>query len=113
MGDQEHYQMYIGGEWLPASSGQTFESINPATGDVWSTVPEATADDVDRAVQAAHKAFTEGPWSTMTPTARGKLLRRLAEKLAEHSEELGRIETVDTGKLFKDCLLYTSPSPRD
>ncbi len=102
MGDQEHYQMYIGGQWLPASSGQTFESINPATGDVWSTVPEATADDVDRAVQAAHKAFTEGPWSTMTPTARGKLLRRLAEKLAEHSEELGRIETVDTGKLFKE-----------
>ena len=101
MGDQEHYQMYIGGEWLPASSGQTFEAPirrQATSGQRCRT----TADDVDRAVQAAHKAFTEGPWSTMTPTARGKLLRRLAAKLAEHSEELGRIETVDTGKLFKE-----------
>ena len=98
----ENYQMYIGGEWVDATGEKTFESLNPANGEAWSTVPEATEHDVDRAVQAAHKAFTDGPWPAMTPTQRGKLLRRLAELLAERSELLGRVETVDTGKLFKE-----------
>ena len=80
MGEQQHYQMYIDGEWTPAASGQTFESVNPATGEIWSTVPEASADDVDRAVRAAHKAFTQGPWSTMTPTARAGLMVRHSER---------------------------------
>jgi aldehyde dehydrogenase (NAD+) len=65
-------------------------------------VPEADEVDVDTAVKAAHRAFTEGPWSTMTATERGKLLRRLGDVLAEHSESLGHCETVDTGKLFKE-----------
>ena len=98
----ENYQMYIGGEWVDATGEKTFESLNPANGEAWSTVPEATEHDVDRAVQAAHKAFIDGPWPAMTPTQRGKLLRRLADLLAERSELLGRVETVDTGKLFKE-----------
>ena len=65
-------------------------------------VPEADEIDVDIAVKAAHRAFTEGPWSTMTATDRGKLLHRLGDVLAEHSELLGHCETVDTGKLFKE-----------
>ncbi|MEL6434532.1 MAG: aldehyde dehydrogenase [Pseudomonadota bacterium] len=96
------YKMLIGGEWVDASDGSTFESTNPATGAVWSRVPEATEADVDRAVRAAHEAFSTGPWSKMTPTERGKYLRRLGDLLAEKSEELGRIETIDTGKMLKE-----------
>ncbi len=102
MAELKHYQMYINGEWVDAENGATFTSVNPATGETWAEVPEASEADVGRAVEAAHRAFSEGPWSTMTPTARGKMLRRLAEVLAEHSEPLGRCETVDTGKLFKE-----------
>jgi len=94
--------MYINGEWVDAENGATFTSVNPATGQTWAEVPEASEADIDRAVEAAHRAFSEGAWATMTPTARGKMLRRLAEILAEHSEPLGRCETVDTGKLFKE-----------
>jgi len=94
--------MYINGEWVDAENGATFTSVNPATGQTWAEVPEASEADINRAVEAAHHAFSEGAWATMTPTARGKMLRRLAEVLAEHSEPLGRCETVDTGKLFKE-----------
>ena len=96
------YQMYIDGQWVDASDGKTFESINPATGETWSEVPEATAVDVDRAVKAAHRAFTEGEWANALPTARGKYLRKLADILAAKSEELGKVETVDTGKMLKE-----------
>ena len=102
MAELKNYQMYINGEWLAAQSGKTFESINPSDGKPWAVIPEADEADVDVAVKAAHRAFTEGPWSTMTATERGKLLRRLGDVLAEHSESLGHCETVDTGKLFKE-----------
>lgn len=102
MGDVKTYQMLIDGAWVDASDGKTFESTNPATGKIWSRVPEATEADVDRAVTAAHDAFLTGPWSKMTPTQRGAHLRRLAELLAERSEDLGRTETIDTGKMLKE-----------
>ena len=102
MAELKRYQMYINGEWVDAENGTTFTSVNPATGETWAEVPEASEADVNRAVEAAHRAFSEGPWSTLTPTARGKMLRRFAEILAEHSEPLGRCETVDTGKLFQE-----------
>jgi acyl-CoA reductase-like NAD-dependent aldehyde dehydrogenase len=102
MTELKQYQMFIDGQWVDSQDGKTFASINPATGEAWAEVPEASEADVNRAVEAAHRAFTEGPWSSMTATARGKLMRRLAELLSEHSESLGRCETVDTGKLFKE-----------
>ena len=102
MTELTRYQMYINGEWVDAENGATFTSVNPATGQTWAEVPEASEADINRAVEAAHHAFSEGAWATMTPTARGKMLRRLAEVLTEHSEPLGRCETVDTGKLFKE-----------
>jgi acyl-CoA reductase-like NAD-dependent aldehyde dehydrogenase len=97
-----HYKMLIDGAWVAASDGATFDTFNPATGEVWATAPEATAQDVDRAVRAAHTAFTTGPWPRMTATARGHCLRRLGDLLAAKSEELGEIETRDTGKMFKE-----------
>ncbi len=102
MADVKSCQMLIDGAWRDAADGGSFESINPATGEVWRRVPEATEEDVDRAVQAAHRAFEEGPWSEMTPTQRGRLLRRLGDLLAERSEELGRTESIDTGKLLTE-----------
>ncbi len=96
------YRMLIDGEWVGASDGALFDGTNPATGEIWSRVPEATVGDVDRAARAAHQAFTTGPWATMTPTERGRCLRNLADLLAKKSEELGRTETIDTGKMLKE-----------
>ncbi len=96
------YQMLIDGEWVDAADATTFDSINPATGEVWCRIPEATEADVDRAARAAHEAFSQGPWSTMTPTERGKCLSRLGVLLADSSEKLGRIESIDTGKMLKE-----------
>ena len=98
----QRYRMLIDGNWVEAGDGKSFKSLNPATGEAWCEIPEATAEDVNRAVEAAHRAFSEGPWARMLPSERGRLLRRLADLLAVKSEELGRIETVDTGKMLKE-----------
>ena len=102
MADIKNYKMLINGSWTDAENGATFESVNPATGSTWARIPEATANDVDRAVCAAEQAFSQGEWANMTPTQRGHCLRRLADLLIEHSESLGRIECLDTGKMFKE-----------
>ena len=96
------YKMLIDGAWTEASDGGVFETRNPATGEVWATAPEATADDIDRAVNAAYRACYDGPWAAMTPTQRGQCLRRLADLMAEQSEALGEIETRDSGKMFAE-----------
>jgi acyl-CoA reductase-like NAD-dependent aldehyde dehydrogenase len=101
-GTLKSYQMLIDGQWVDAEDGGSFESVNPAIGKVWARIPNATERDVDRAVRAAHRAFVDGPWSRTTATERGKLLRRLGDLLADRSEALGRMETIDTGKLLKE-----------
>ena len=85
MTDLKHYKMLIDGEWVGASDGAMFESFNPTTGKVWAMIPEATAEDVDRAVRAADRAFNHGPWSSMTATQRGHCLRKLADLLVDKS----------------------------
>ncbi|MBL8584569.1 MAG: aldehyde dehydrogenase family protein, partial [Rhizobiaceae bacterium] len=102
MAEIKTYGMLIDGEWVGASDGALFDSVSPITGEVWARIPEATAEDVDRAVRAADRAFTSGPWAAMTPTQRGKCLRKLGDLLAERSEQLGRTETIDTGKMLKE-----------
>ena len=102
MTDYTHYKMLIDGQWVSASDGAKFDSLNPTTGKIWATVPEATAQDVDRAVRAADRAFTEGLWPAMSASERGHCLRRLAMLLLERSDELGAIETIDTGKMLKE-----------
>ncbi|MFM1651599.1 aldehyde dehydrogenase [Brevibacillus sp. B_LB10_24] len=98
----KRYQMYIGGQWVDSASGETFTSFNPATGEPWCTVPKGTAEDVDRAVRAAGKAFEDSAWAKMTYTQRGKLLRRLGDLIAERAEELAVYETLDNGKLLRE-----------
>jgi acyl-CoA reductase-like NAD-dependent aldehyde dehydrogenase len=95
-------RMLIGGEWCDAEENRRIDSINPATGEVWSSFPAASAADVDRAVAAAHAAMTNGPWAKMTATQRGKLLRRLGDLLAEQADRLAEAETRDTGKLIRE-----------
>jgi acyl-CoA reductase-like NAD-dependent aldehyde dehydrogenase len=96
------YQLYIDGQWTDAADGATFESINPATGETWAIMPAAAEEDVDSAVKAAGRALYAGPWGTMLPTQRGKLIRRLGDLIAENATRLGDIETTDSGKLSRE-----------
>ena len=96
------YKMLIGGEWVDARSGKTFESINPYTGRAWATAPEADEDDVDRAVRAAREAFDEGPWGKMTGTQRACLMRRFADLLAQNADDIAAVESTDNGKLIRE-----------
>jgi aminobutyraldehyde dehydrogenase len=89
-------KQFIGGEWVESSSGETMEVLNPATGEVIAEVPRATAEDVDRAVKAAKKAWSE--WQSKTPKDRMELLLALAAIIDEHGEELARLESLNVGK---------------
>lgn len=91
-------KMLIGGKWVDAVSGKTFETYNPATGEVLARVAEGDKADIDLAVKAARKAFESGPWPEMSPSERGRLLWKLAELVDEHNEELAELETLDNGK---------------
>jgi aldehyde dehydrogenase (NAD+) len=102
------YQMYVGGEWVDAASGGWFESDDPYRGEPWALVPRGTAGDVDRAVRAAHRAFTAGEWPRMTASRRGALLRRLGDLIAERSRALAEIEVRDNGKLFAEMSAQTA-----
>jgi aldehyde dehydrogenase (NAD+) len=103
----QKYQHYINGEWSDASDGGTFQTLNPASEEIWAEVPAATEDDVNRAVAAANAALFEGPWGTMTATQRGKIMRNLADLVAAKSEHLGDVETLDSGKLLKETRAQT------
>ena len=96
------YQMLIGGEWVDAEDGRTLESDNPYLGAPWALIPRAGVGDVDRAVAAAHKAFRAKSWSELTPSARGALLRKLADLIAKNADRLAEVETRDNGKLITE-----------
>ena len=89
-------RMLINGEWVRAASGKTFESRNPATGDVLATVAEGDKEDIDRAVAAARAAF-EGSWSKWKPYERQALLLKIAEIVEKHYDELSMLDTLDMG----------------
>ena len=94
--------MHVGGEWIDAGSGDYFESDNPYLGEPWALIPRGTAEDADRAVRAAHAAFTSGEWPRLTASKRGALLRRLGDLIIEKSAELAEIEVRDNGKLYAE-----------
>jgi aldehyde dehydrogenase (NAD+) len=117
-GPQIHQtQCFIGGQWVPAASGKTFETVNPATEEVIAQVAEGDAEDIDRAVAAAREAFDHGPWRKMDARERGRLMYRLADLIEEEADELAMLETLDNGKPIResksadlpltiDCLRY-------
>ncbi|MFL5945653.1 MAG: aldehyde dehydrogenase family protein, partial [Gaiellaceae bacterium] len=90
------HQNLIGGEWADSAGGETMDVINPATGETIAEVPRATAEDVDRAVQAAKKALVE--WRETTPAERGEMLLKLADAIDEHTDELAELESRNVGK---------------
>jgi betaine-aldehyde dehydrogenase len=94
--------MYIDGRWCPASDGGTRTLIDPATDRPIANVAEATRDDADRAIAAAHAAFYEGTWADVTALDRARLLMRLAEKIEEYGAEFARIDTLNGGKPLRE-----------
>ncbi len=110
-------QNLINGQWVDAQSGRTFETYNPASGQVIAKVCASDKKDVDKAVAAARKAFDEGPWSKMTARQCGRLLYKLADLIEENKEELAALEVLNKGKpiaeatgadlpLVIDCFRY-------
>lgn len=97
-------RLLIDGQWVEAASGKTFETLNPATGQVIARVAEADVEDVNRAVSAARRAFDTGPWRRMSGRERGKLLYRLADLMEQNMGELAALETLDNGKPLNDSL---------
>jgi acyl-CoA reductase-like NAD-dependent aldehyde dehydrogenase len=96
---QGPHRMLIGGEWVEAESGKTFATVDPASGEEIAQVAFAEAEDVDRAVMAARKAFEDGPWTAkMTAPERSAVIYRIAELIEQNAEELAQIESLDNGK---------------
>jgi phenylacetaldehyde dehydrogenase len=93
-------KLFIDGDWVDAASGRTFITPNPATGEALATVAEGDAHDIDRAVQAARRAFEVGPWARMTPSDRGRLIWKIGDLILEHVDELAQLETLDNGKPY-------------
>lgn len=93
-------RMLIGGQWVNALSGKTFDVINPATEQKLTTVAEADSADVDAAVVAARRAFEAPTWSGISPHARTRLLLKIADAVEQHTEELAVLETLDMGSPF-------------
>jgi phenylacetaldehyde dehydrogenase len=93
-------QLFINGQWCDAASGKTFETPNPATGETLARVAEGGAEDIDRAVRAARRAFEDGPWGRMTPSERGRIIWRIGDLILQHADELAQLEALDNGKPF-------------
>ncbi|MCD9144548.1 aldehyde dehydrogenase family protein [Streptomyces albireticuli] len=95
----EERRMLIGGQWVEAADGATFETVDPATERVLATVPWGRGADVDRAVRAAREAFEPGsPWRKMPPSARGRIIHKIGDLILEHRDELALLESKDNGK---------------
>jgi acyl-CoA reductase-like NAD-dependent aldehyde dehydrogenase len=95
------FSNYIDGKFVPSVNGKRFTSVNPTTGQAWGTFADSDADDVDLAVRAAQAAL-QGPWGKLSPTRRGRLLMAWGEKIAQHSEEIARLESTQNGKLLSE-----------
>jgi len=103
-------EAFINGRYRPAVSGETFECVNPATGQSLAQVASCAAADVDLAVAGARRAFEAGHWSRMAPAARKKVLLRFSELIREHRDELALTETLDMGKPITDSLKIDIPA---
>jgi phenylacetaldehyde dehydrogenase len=90
--------LLIDGKWVEAASGKTFGTTDPATEQEITQVAHGEAEDIDRAVAAARRAFEEGPWRAITPSARGQIIWRLADLLEQHADEFAELEALDNGK---------------
>jgi len=95
-------RLFIDNEWVDPVEGGTFDTYNPATGEVLARVAAASAQDVDRAVRAARAALESGPWKTMDAADRGRLLFQLADLIEKESHDLAALESLNAGKTIND-----------
>ncbi|MCH7956772.1 MAG: aldehyde dehydrogenase [Proteobacteria bacterium] len=102
MANLKTYKLHIAGKAVDPAGGEWFESVNPYTAKPWALIPRGGEADVEAAVEAADAAFTRGPWPALSATARGALLCRFADVLAEHAGRLADIEVRDNGKLITE-----------
>src|SRR5213596_3439005 len=102
-------KLFIGGRWVESASGKTFETLNPATGEVLAKVAEGGADDIDRAVAAARASFDRGTWRDLPPSERAKVLWQVGDMIEERATEFAQLETLDNGMPINDALLFHAP----
>ncbi|UQD52070.1 betaine-aldehyde dehydrogenase [Bacillus methanolicus] len=102
-------KLYINGQFVESTSKKTFDTYNPATGEVLASVFEAGPEDIDLAVKAARKAFDEGPWSKMSAAERSRLMYKLADLMEENKDELAQLETLDNGKPIRETTAADVP----
>jgi phenylacetaldehyde dehydrogenase len=106
-------KLFIDGEWAEAASGKTFDTPNPATGEILARVAEGDAEDINRAVRAARRAFEEGPWSRLTASDRGRIIWKIGDLILDHAEELAQLESLDNGKPVAVALAADVPLAAD
>ena len=102
-------KLFIGGRWVEAAGGETFETIDPATGEVLARVAEGRAEDIDRAVASARRSFNRGTWRELPPAERAKVLWKVGDMLDERANEFAQLETLDNGMPINDALLFHVP----
>ena len=102
-------KLLIDGKWVPAESGKTFETYNPANGEVLAKVAEGDKADIEKAVKAARRAFEGGPWRKMSASERARLLYKLADAIEARAEEFAQLETLDNGKPIKESRYVDLP----
>ncbi|XP_028058496.1 aldehyde dehydrogenase family 2 member B4, mitochondrial-like [Camellia sinensis] len=105
----EHTQLLINGQFVDSASGKTFPTYDPRTGEVIAQVAEGHAEDINRAVSAARKAFDEGPWPKMTAYERSRILLRCADLVEKHSDEIAALETWNNGKPYEQAATAELP----
>src|SRR5437899_3879903 len=102
-------KLFIGGRWVEAAGGETFETIDPATGEVLARVAEGGAEDIDRAVASARRSFNRGTWRELPPAERAKVLWKVGDMLEERANEFAQFDAHDSGMPINDALLFFVP----
>ena len=102
-------ECFIDGKFCPSASGETFDNINPANGETLSTVSRGGAEDIDRAVTAARRAFADGRWSRQAPDARKRVLLTLADLIRSNVREMALLDSLDMGKRIVDSIAIDAP----
>lgn len=105
----EYTQLFIDGQYVDASDGATFESVNPATQEHLAHIAKASVEDTKRAIEVAHRTFESGVWSKKSAEERSQILTRMANLILENVEQLAYVETLDVGKPIKESLQFDIP----
>ena len=100
----KNYSHWIDGASCQPSGGEWIDSVDPYRGETWAKIPRGNAKDANLAVAAAKRAMTQGPWARMTPTERGKIMRRIGDLVLQKAERLAEMEVRDNGKLFAEMM---------